>query len=165
MRRAGSGTYSAVSSVGGAIAYKFLSPYATAKAGVDMFVRTAADELGQWNIRVNSVRPRLVPTDLSAGLNQDDDIRREYVDNMPLGRVGTPKDVAAAVARPEATWITGVCLAVDGGHHLRRAPAHEPYVAREHGTEWLAHIPAPPSPPAAAAAGAAGDRSGHARPS
>lgn len=168
MRRAGSGAYTAISSVGGAIAYRFLSPYATAKAGVDMFVRTAADELGQWNIRVNSVRPGLVPTGLSASLNQDDDIRREYVDNMPLGRVGTPEDVAAAVgflSGPEATWITGVCLAVDGGHHLRRAPAHEPYVAREHGTEWLAHVPAVPSAPAAAASGAAGDRSGHARPS
>jgi len=47
----------------------------------------------------------------------------DYVAQMPLGRIGTLDDVAAAVrflAGPESSWITGECVAVDGGHHLRR---------------------------------------------
>lgn len=140
MRAAGGGAYTVISSVAGAIPVPFLTPYATAKAGVDMFVRSAADELGPWGIRVNSVQPGLVPTDLSAGQHDDDAIRGEYLDNMTLARLGTPDDVAAAVhflSGPDATWITGVCLPVDGGHHLRRAPRFDGYVRAEHGTDWL----------------------------
>jgi 7-alpha-hydroxysteroid dehydrogenase len=96
MRAAGGGAYTAISSVAGSIPFPFLTPYATAKAGVDMFVRSAADELGPWGIRVNSVQPGLVPTDLSASLHDDDPSRREYLANMTLGRVGTADDIAGA---------------------------------------------------------------------
>jgi len=122
MRTAGGGAYTVISSVAGAVPFPFLTPYATAKAGVDMFVRSAADELGPWGIRVNSVQPGLVPTDLSAGQHDDDAIRAEFLDNMTLGRLGTPDDVAAAVhflSGPHATWITGVCLPVDAGTWAR----------------------------------------------
>jgi NAD(P)-dependent dehydrogenase (short-subunit alcohol dehydrogenase family) len=47
----------------------------------------------------------------------------DYIEQMPLGRVGTVDDIAAAVrflAGPESAWITGACLPIDGGHHLRR---------------------------------------------
>ena len=65
----------------------------------------------------------------------------EYLDNMTLGRVGSADDVAAAVhflSGPSASWITGVCLPVDGGHHLRRSPRFDGYVRSQHGTQWLA---------------------------
>jgi NAD(P)-dependent dehydrogenase (short-subunit alcohol dehydrogenase family) len=140
LRAAGGGAYTAISSVAGMVACAFLSPYSTAKAGVDMFVRSAADELGPWGIRVNSVLPGLVPTDLAGELATDAELRDEYLDNMPIPRLGTPEDVAAAVrflSGPEATWITGVNLPVDGGHHLRRAPRFDGYVRREHGGDWL----------------------------
>ena len=140
MRAAGGGAYTVISSVAGRIAWGFHTPYATAKAGVDMFVRSAADELGPWGIRVNSVQPGLVPTDLAASQVEDDLIREEFLDNMPLRRLGTPEDVAAAVgflSGPDAGWITGVCLPVDGGHHLRRAPRFDSYIREEHGSEWL----------------------------
>lgn len=68
------------------------------------------------------------------------ELRNEYLDNMPIARLGTPGDVAAAVrflSGPEATWITGACLPVDGGLHLRGAPRFDGYVGREHGSTWL----------------------------
>ena len=105
-----------------------------------MFVRSAADELGPWGIRVNSVLPGLVPSDLAGEMTTDPELRDEYLDNMPIRRLGRPEDVAAAVgflSGPDATWITGVNLSVDGGHHLRRSPRFDGYVRREYGPDWL----------------------------
>ncbi|HEU4841435.1 MAG TPA: SDR family oxidoreductase, partial [Ilumatobacteraceae bacterium] len=76
-------------------------------------------------IRVNGVRPGLVPTDASGPLNEHEGTRQDYLAQMPLGRVGTIDDVAALVAflaGPESTWITGQLIGVDGGHSLRRGP-------------------------------------------
>jgi len=76
-------------------------------------------------IRANAVRPSLVPTDISAGLTGVPDIVEDYLEQMPLHRLGTTDDIAAAVrflAGPESSWITGVCISADGGHHLRRGP-------------------------------------------
>jgi NAD(P)-dependent dehydrogenase (short-subunit alcohol dehydrogenase family) len=90
-----------------------------------MMVRNAADELGRFGVRVNEVRPGLVPTDISAGLNNDEATRQDYLDQMPLARTGTVDDIASAVrflSGPEASWITGQLLGVDGGHSLRRGP-------------------------------------------
>jgi NAD(P)-dependent dehydrogenase (short-subunit alcohol dehydrogenase family) len=140
LRAAGGGAYTAISSVAGTVPFGYLSPYSAAKAGVDMFVRSAADELGAWGIRVNSVRPGLVPSELAGEMVTDPALRDEYLDNMPVRRLGRPEDIAAAVrflSGPEAGWITGVNLAVDGGHHLRRAPRFDGYVRAEHGTDWL----------------------------
>jgi NAD(P)-dependent dehydrogenase (short-subunit alcohol dehydrogenase family) len=140
LRRAGGGAFTAISSAAGALAVPYLAAYGAAKAGVDSLVRTAADELGPFGIRVNSVQPGLVPTDMSADDIADAEILGEYLSNMPLGRVGRLDDVAAVVhflSGPRATWITGVRLPVDGGHHLRRAPRFDPAVRRGHGGHWL----------------------------
>ena len=102
-----------------------MSAYCTSKAAIDMLVRNTADELGALGIRVNSVCPGLVTTELSAGLHQSDPMREDYLSCMPVRRVGEPEDIAEAVrflCGPEASWITGVNLPVDGGHHLRRGP-------------------------------------------
>lgn len=140
MRRAGGGSYVAISSVSGRLPTACLTPYTTAKAGLDMLVRSAADELGAWGIRVNSVAPGLVATDLTESLADDDAVRAEHLDNTPLGRLGRADDVAAAVrflCGPASSWVTGVTLAVDGGHHLRRAARFDAYVRAEHGDDWL----------------------------
>lgn len=145
LRDAGGGAYVAISSAASVVPTPYFSAYASAKAGVDMFVRTAADELGQWGIRVNAVLPGLVPTDLSAPLIADEVVLEEYFDNMPIARLGSPEDVAAAVrflAGPEGAWITGVCMPVDGGIHLRRAPRFDGLVRQMAGDEW-APEPAP----------------------
>jgi NAD(P)-dependent dehydrogenase (short-subunit alcohol dehydrogenase family) len=140
LRAAGGGAYTAISSLAGARACGFLSPYSTAKAAVDMFVRSAADELGPWGIRVNSVLPGLVPSDLAGEMATDPELRDEYLDNMPIRRLGRPEDIAAAVrflSGSDASWVTGVNLSVDGGHHLRRAPRFDGYLRREYGQYWL----------------------------
>lgn len=135
MAAAGGGAFTAISSVNAVLTSRFHTPYCAAKAGVDMLVRTAADELGPAGIRVNAVQPGLVPTDLSAGLVADDRIRGDFLDQMPISRLGTVDEIASAVAflsSPAASWITGVCLPVDGGQHLRRGERFDGWVARDH---------------------------------
>jgi NAD(P)-dependent dehydrogenase (short-subunit alcohol dehydrogenase family) len=125
MARAGGGSIIALSSIAGHLTHRHLGAYAVAKAGVEMLVRNAADELGPHGIRVNGVRPGLVPTDAAALLADDAATRADYLAQMPLGRVGTVDDVAGLVAflaGPDASWITGQLIGVDGGHSLRRGP-------------------------------------------
>ncbi len=121
----GGGSIVAISSIAGALTHRLMTAYCVSKAGLEMLVKNAADELGSAGIRVNAVRPGLVPTDLAAPLAANDNIVSEYLDLMPLRRLGTPDDVAAAVrylAGPESSWVTGQIFATDGGHTLRRGP-------------------------------------------
>ena len=123
--RAGGGALCAISSIAGVRTHRFMGPYCASKAAIDMLVRNTADELGGAGVRVNSVCPGLVDTDLSAGLRNSDEVRDDYLQCMPVSRLGTVADIASAVrflCGPESTWITGVNLSVDGGHHLRRGP-------------------------------------------
>ena len=125
MARNGGGSIVALSSIAGVRTHRFMTPYCVSKAGLEMLVQNAADELGPMSIRVNAVRPGLVPTDLSSGLTASEPIVRDYLSQMPIRRLGTVDDIAAAVrylAGDESGWVTGVCLSVDGGHHLRRGP-------------------------------------------
>ena len=92
------------------------SHYATSKAGLLMLSRAAALELGAAGIRVNCVSPGLIDRE---GLAEDwpDGVTRWH-DRAPLGRLGTPNDVADAVLfllSPAARWISGTNLVVDGG--------------------------------------------------
>lgn len=121
----GGGSIIALSSIAGVRTHRFMTPYCVSKAGLEMLVMNAADELGPMNIRVNAVRPGLVPTDLSSGLTASEPIVNDYLKQMPVSRLGTTDDIAAAIrylAGDESGWVTGVCLSVDGGHHLRRGP-------------------------------------------
>jgi NAD(P)-dependent dehydrogenase (short-subunit alcohol dehydrogenase family) len=122
---AGGGAMCAISSIAGLRTHKFMSAYCTSKAAIDMLVRNVADELGAQNIRVNSVCPGLVETELSAGLHETPAMLEDYLSCMPIRRTGQADDIGRAVrflCGPEAGWITGVTLPVDGGHHLRRGP-------------------------------------------
>ena len=121
----GGGAMCAISSIAGLRTHKLMSAYCSSKAAIDMLVRNTADELGVLGVRVNSVCPGLVETDLSQGLHESDPMRNDYLQCMPVSRVGQPEDIAQAVAflcGEQASWITGVVLPVDGGHHLRRGP-------------------------------------------
>lgn len=125
LARAGGGAIVALSSIAGVRTHRLMGPYSTAKAALEMLVCNAADELGAWRIRVNAVRPGLVPTDASDPLASHDATREDYLAQMPLARLGTVDDIAKAVlflAGPDSTWITGQCISVDGGHALRRGP-------------------------------------------
>jgi len=125
MAAGGGGSIVALSSIAGVRTHRFMTAYCVSKAGLEMLVANAADEMGPFGIRVNSVRPGLVPTELSAGLANNEGIVNDYIEQMPVGRLGTTEDIAAAVrylAGPESGWVTGVHLSVDGGMHLRRGP-------------------------------------------
>ncbi|MGZ1491637.1 SDR family NAD(P)-dependent oxidoreductase [Brevibacterium sediminis] len=92
------------------------APYTTSKAAVEMVTRASALELGLLGIRVNAVAPGFVV--VNSELNRLSDDYVEKVSSNPLGRKGRPDDIARAVlwlASPEAEWITGEILRVDGG--------------------------------------------------
>jgi NAD(P)-dependent dehydrogenase (short-subunit alcohol dehydrogenase family) len=123
MRRAGGGSIIGMSSGAGHFPHRWLSVYGASKAGVDMLCKSAAEELGADGIRVNAVQPGIVDDELMAFITAGGPLLDDYLANMPLGRVGTVDDIAAAVrflAGPESSWITGVSLPIDGGHHLRK---------------------------------------------
>ena len=119
------GSIVGISSIAGPLTHRFMAAYCVSKAGLEALVRNAADELGTAGIRVNGVRPGLVPTDLAAPLVGNDDIRNDYLAQMPIRRLGTTDDIASAVrylTGPESGWVTGQVISVDGGHTLRRGP-------------------------------------------
>jgi NAD(P)-dependent dehydrogenase (short-subunit alcohol dehydrogenase family) len=122
---AGGGSIVGMSSIAGHTTHRFMSAYCASKAGIEMLVKCAADELGEYDIRVNAVQPGIVDTDLMTFITAGGPVLDSYYANMPVARVGTVDDIAAAVrylAGPESTWITGQMLGIDGGHQLRCGP-------------------------------------------
>ena len=90
--------------------------YAASKGAAISFTRSLARELGPMGIRVNSVAPGLIETEMIAGMKQE--LVAQIVKNSALGRIGRAEEVAEAVAflaSDRATYITGQCLVVDGG--------------------------------------------------
>ncbi|TFD19189.1 3-oxoacyl-ACP reductase FabG [Cryobacterium sp. TMS1-13-1] len=90
--------------------------YAAAKAGVVAFTRTLAKELARMNIRVNSIAPGFIETDMTDDLSPA--ARASYLSLIPGGRLGTADEVVEVVhflASPAASYINGHCLVVDGG--------------------------------------------------
>lgn len=125
MVAAGGGSIIAVSSLAACTVHAWMSAYAASKAGIDALVRNAADELGPSGVRVNSVQPSLVDTELVAWPMADEALVESYLVNMPVAHIGQPDEVAHVIrflAGDESGWMTGNCLPVDGGHHLRRGP-------------------------------------------
>ena len=119
------GSFTAVSSLAGHVTHRWFGAYPVAKAGVEELVRNIADEYGPVGVRVNAVRPGFTATELMEVVDRDSPIFQSYLDNTPLEGVGEPEDVGNLVrflSGPEARWITGQCINVDGGHHLRRGP-------------------------------------------
>jgi NAD(P)-dependent dehydrogenase (short-subunit alcohol dehydrogenase family) len=125
MIRAGGGSVVAVSSTVADFPMPYNAGYSVGKAGVDQLVRIAADELGPVGVRVNAVRPGLTATDSTARMVGNPELAGRFLEQVPLGRLGEPDDIAGAIrylAGPESSWVTGQILTVDGGNTLRRFP-------------------------------------------
>ena len=124
------GALCAISSIAGLRTHPHMAAYCMSKAAIDMLVRNCADELGASGIRVNSVCPGLVETEIASGLLGTESVYGDYLKKMPIARHGLVNDIAEAVAylcSDAASWITGVSLPVDGGHHLRQGPDVSPF--------------------------------------
>jgi NAD(P)-dependent dehydrogenase (short-subunit alcohol dehydrogenase family) len=125
MRETGGGSIVNISSIAGTQTHLWMSPYCASKAAVNMLSMCAADELGEFNIRVNVVQPGVVRTPMAAMLTDNDISLQEYLRLMPISRVGEPEDVGNLVAfllSDEASWITGQVVGVNGGQSVRKGP-------------------------------------------
>jgi 3-oxoacyl-[acyl-carrier protein] reductase len=108
-----------ITSVVGASGNPGQANYAAAKAGVAGMTRALARELGSRNITVNCVAPGFIETDMTAGLQEDQ--QKALLGQIPLGHLGKPADVAHAVAylaSPQASYVTGQELHVNGGMYM-----------------------------------------------
>ena len=116
MMRARFGRIVNITSVVGLAGQAGQSNYAAAKAGMIGFTKSMAKELGSRNITVNCIAPGYIPTDLTNAIS--DELKQGMIKATPLGRMGTPEEIAYAVSflvSDLANFITGVVLSVDGG--------------------------------------------------
>jgi len=108
-----------ITSVVGASGNPGQANYAAAKAGVAGMTRALARELGSRNITVNCVAPGFIETDMTAGLQEEQ--QKALLGQIPLGHLGKPADIAHAVAylaSPHASYVTGQELHVNGGMYM-----------------------------------------------
>ena len=108
-----------ITSVVGAAGNPGQANYAAAKAGVVGMAKSLARELGSRNITVNCVAPGFIDTDMTRALPEEQ--KNALLAQIPLGRLGRPEDIAAAVAylaSPAAAYITGAVLHVNGGMYM-----------------------------------------------
>lgn len=122
MKAAGGGTIVNLGSGSNKLAFPNLVDYTASKGGIEQFTKSAAVELGQFGIRVNCVAPGAIAT--ARTFEEAPDYEASWAPITPLGRVGTPEDVADVVlffASDAARFVTGQTLWVDGGVFTRAA--------------------------------------------
>lgn len=121
MKDSGGGTIINISSGAGRKPSPFNGPYGVAKAGVNSLTQTLAAELAQHGIRVNGISPGPIPTEVFLeffNITEDNIPGLGERFNIPLGRVGTPEDMATAaiyLASPASSWMTGETIEINGG--------------------------------------------------
>lgn len=119
MTKARKGRIISIASVVGLMGNAGQSNYAAAKAGIFGFSKSLAREVGPRGITVNAVAPGFIDTDMTRDLA--DEHKQKLLDQIPLGRLGDPEEIAAAVAflaSPEAAYITGETISVNGGMYM-----------------------------------------------
>ncbi len=118
MQRARGGSIINISSICGIVGSHAIAAYHASKGAVRIFSKAAAIQYGPDRIRVNSVHPGFVDTPMTKLGHSDPEVARIRIAATPLGRFGTPADIAAGclyLASDEASWVTGSELVIDGG--------------------------------------------------
>ncbi|BCD68309.1 enoyl-ACP reductase [Nitratiruptor sp. YY09-18] len=118
MEKVGGGAIISLSSTGNLVYTPNYAGHGSSKAAVETMVKYAAHELGPKNIRVNAVSGGPIDTDALRAFPNYEEVKAETIARSPLGRMGTPQDLAGAcwfLCSDEASWITGQTLVVDGG--------------------------------------------------
>lgn len=106
-----------ISSIWGVVGASCEVAYAVSKAGMDAMTKSLSKELGPSNIRVNSIAPGIIDTDMNNNLSEDE--RKEIIEEIPLERIGTTSDIAECVLFLEKNkYITGQIIQVNGGWNI-----------------------------------------------
>lgn len=116
------GTIINMSSITSEVAIEFQSHYCASKGALRMLTKSMAVELAEHGITVNAVAPGVVETGMTRELLADPAVAEFTLPLIPLGRAATPEDIAGVVAflaTPDASYLTGATLVVDGGYLLR----------------------------------------------
>ena len=114
-----SGKIVSIASIIGIMGNAGQANYAASKGGIISFTKSIARELASRNINVNAVAPGFIQTAMTDKLS--DEVKKKMMEQIPLGKLGTPEDIASAVlflAGPDADYITGQVLAVNGGMYM-----------------------------------------------
>ena len=118
---AGGGSVVNLASMASYFAVPMVPGYGAAKAAVVQMTKTLAVQWARDGIRVNAVAPGLIDTNMTGLMLTIDELAQPFLDRTPMGRVGTPADIAPVVlflASPAAGYITGVTLPADGGYSV-----------------------------------------------
>lgn len=121
------GSFVATGSLAGRNAAPDLGSYSASKAALAMMIKQLALEWGPFGIRCNCVSPGTVMTGINSHIYDRAEARDERAARIPLGRLGTPDDIAQVIyflMRPEAAFVTGVDLMVDGGAEAMLMPLY-----------------------------------------
>ena len=123
--RGGGGSFVGISSIAASNTHRWFGAYGVSKSALDHMMQLAADELGASWVRVNSIRPGLIRTELVAPVLESPELSEDYRLCTPLPRPGEVEDVANLamfLLSDAASYVTGQVINVDGGLMLRRGP-------------------------------------------
>jgi NAD(P)-dependent dehydrogenase (short-subunit alcohol dehydrogenase family) len=125
MVRGGGGSFVGISSIAASNTHRWFGAYGVGKSALDHLMQLAADELGASWVRVNSIRPGLIRTELVAPILDSPELSEDYRVITPLPRPGEVEDIANVamfLLSDAASYVTGQVINVDGGLMLRRGP-------------------------------------------